>query len=101
MARISRKTRKRLHRLLDDSIDKCNRPKNIVKPHWFEQSFAKLYTHLECERHELYYELFEVFNFEAAEDEAYDNINLAIMILDKLRHDKKFTKAKIWSRPKL
>ena len=88
MARITDEERKRFHKILDDSIDKLNSPKNSKKIHWKHFSIFYLRKRGREEKQELK-EAFEkkMSNSEIL-SECYDNINFALMIADNLSREK-------------
>ena len=53
MARITNEERKRFHKIIDDSIDKLNIPKNANKIHWSKIEIPKLQKYINVENAEL------------------------------------------------
>jgi len=83
--RITEAERKRFHKIVDDSIDKMNSPKNRGKTHWKHCSVTFLRKRGREEKQELKEAL--EYNHVDTEilSECYDNINFAMMIADNLR----------------
>ena len=82
MNRVTPEERKRFHKILDDSIDKMNNPKNSGKEHWSTISEPKLQKLINIENAELEY---AVSFSEEIESENFDLINLNMMMVDNLR----------------
>ena len=84
MQRITEAERIRFHKIVDDSIDKLNSPKNKGKTHWKHHSIFYLRKRGREEKQELKEAL--EYNHVDTEilSECYDNINFALMISDNL-----------------
>lgn len=82
--RITEAERIRFHKILDDSMDKLNSPKNREKTHWKHCSIIYLRKRGKEEKQELKEAL--EYNHVDTEilSECYDNINFALMIADNL-----------------
>lgn len=84
MPRITEDERKRFHALLDQSIDKMNRPKNANKSHWWQLNTEYLFKMLAIEVAEL--DCAIVFSKQdGIAEECMDVINFAMMIFDNER----------------
>lgn len=92
MDRVTEEERARFHKIVDDSIDKMNSPKNSVKIHWSKHNIKHLQKMQMVESHELDLSVYESFNEEYTispiESECYDCINIPLMIIDNLRGNK-------------
>jgi len=92
MQRITGAERKRFHKILDDSLDKLNSPKNRNKKHWKYSEITELALRQKQECKELLDEVFrDKFvheNKSNIESEGYDNINFPLFIIDNLRGNK-------------
>ena len=84
MAQITDNERKRFHKIVDDSIDKLNSPKNSKKIHWKHFSIFYLRKRSKEEKQELKEALEENLTDMEILSECYDNINFALMIADNL-----------------
>ena len=82
MNRITPSERKRFHKILDDSIDKMESPKNANKIHWSKLYIMGLQKMINVENAEL--ELAVADNMDI-ETENKDLINLNLMMIDNLR----------------
>ena len=84
--RITEAERKRFHKILDDSIDKMNSPKNKDKQHWSLLSKWDLQKMINVENAEL--ELAVYYVGGDVETENKDLINFNLMMIDNLRGNK-------------
>jgi len=80
--RITPEERKRFHKILDDSIDKMNSPKNARKVHWSLLSNEELQKMINIENAEL--DLAVCLN-RYIETENFDLINYNMMMVDNMR----------------
>jgi len=80
--RITPEERKRFHKILDDSIDKMNSPKNAGKGHWSLLSNEELQKMINIENAEL--DLAVCLN-RYIETENFDLINYNMMMVDNMR----------------
>lgn len=89
MPRITPKETKRFTKIFNSSLAKLETPKNRLKPHWLTQHLHDLLLHKKDEMQELINSI--IFNLppEAIISEAYDNINLSLMIIDLLQQQAK------------
>ena len=89
MPRVTPEERERFHKILDDSIDKMNSPKNAEKDHWSKIHLEKLQKMISVEDKELELACYCILRGEAftqdVESENFDLINLNIMMVDNLR----------------
>lgn len=92
MERVTPEERARFHKILDESIDKMNSPKNAKKNHWSYLRIKTLQKMVNVENSELDLALESVINYykekRIIESENFDLINLNIMIIDNLRGNK-------------
>ncbi len=84
MNRITDNEKKRFHKILDDSIDKLNSPKNSKKIHWKHFSIFYLRKRGREEKQELKEALEQNLTDPEILSECYDNINFGLMIADNL-----------------
>ncbi len=84
-SRVTKEFRDKAHRLLDESLDKLNTPKNRMKEHWSSNSIEEL---RDLEIAELW-ELNHAINHDPTKikGELKDLINIALMIWDNLDID--------------
>ena len=80
--RITSEERKRFHKILDDSIDKMNSPKNAGKVHWSLLNNEELQKMINIENAEL--DLAVCLN-RYIETENFDLINYNMMMVDNMR----------------
>lgn len=85
--RITEAERKRFHKILDDSIDKMNSPKNMNKEHWEDIPIPSLQKMINVENAELDLAISIPFDPEGIETENYDLINLNMMMVDNIRNN--------------
>jgi len=85
MSRVTDEERNRFHKILDDSIDKMDSPKNVEKCHWSSIFNFELQKMIAIESAEL--DLAVLSNGDI-ETENFDLINLNIMMVDNLRNNK-------------
>lgn len=85
MNRITTEERERFHKILDDSIDKMNNPKNTGKDHWSGMLNEELQKMINIENAELELAVFSCKNIES---ENFDLINLNMMMIDNSRGNK-------------
>jgi len=85
MAEVTKEDAIRFHSYLDDAIAvKMNAPKNIVKQPWNWLSLEKLAKMQVIEANEE--ELAALYgDMDAVEKEAYDNLAIALFIIDNIR----------------
>lgn len=89
MPRITPAERERFHKILDDSIDKMDNPKNAGKEHWSLLDIEHLTLRQNDECNELKAEVFgNIPEPEKIESECYDNINFPMFIIDNLRENR-------------
>lgn len=89
MNRITDAERKRFHKILDDSIDKLNSPKNENKIHWSKLSIPKLQKYINIENAELECAVFDHSHFRPIiECEGFDIINYTLFMIDNIRSNK-------------
>lgn len=93
MERVSKEERARFHKILDDSIDKMNSPKNSKKCHWSTEAIGRLQKFVNTENAELeagvyLYHADPLHNGAVVETENFDLINLNMMMVDNLRGNK-------------
>ena len=89
MARITDDERKRFHKILDDSIDKLNTPKNANKGHWKDITIPKLQKCINVENAELDCSMVGFpYYLNKVEDEGYDIINYTLFLIDNIRSNK-------------
>lgn len=89
MNRITEAERKRFHKILDDSIDKLDSPKNADKTHWKYCDITYLTLRQNDECNELKKAVFSDISIkENIESECFDNINFPLFIIDNLRGNK-------------
>lgn len=86
MNRITAAERKRFHKILDDSIDKMNNPKNRDKKHWSTLDRWELQKMVNVENAELELAIYYISG--DIETECFDLINLNMMLTDNLRGNK-------------
>jgi hypothetical protein len=86
--RVTPKERQRFHKILDDSIDKMNSPKNANKMHWSTQTIQHLQKLSNIESAELDCAVFMGYFGKDIESENFDLINLNMMMVDNLRGNK-------------
>jgi hypothetical protein len=79
--RITQEERTNFHAILDQAIDKMNRPKNAQKPHWTEQERDELLSLLKIEVRELSHAM-KFKSLDDQNEELYDVINYAMMMAD-------------------
>jgi len=97
MGRITEEERIRFHKILDESIDKMNSPKNSEKCHWSVLNTFVLQKMINTENAELDLAVTE-WSFESIsqnpeyknhiESENFDLVNLNLMMVDNLRGNK-------------
>jgi len=85
MNRITEAERKRFHKILDDSIDKLDSPKNSEKTHWSEIGIHELTAFQNGECIELIGAVTLQKPQKNIESECFDNINFPLFIIDNLR----------------
>ena len=85
--RITKEERSRFHKIVDDSINKMNSPKNADKEHWSLLSTNKLERMINVESSELSLAISD-FNTDSVETECFDIINCSLFIADNLRGNK-------------
>lgn len=85
MNRITPEERKRFHKILDDSIDKMDSPKNAGKEHWSGMLNEELQKMINIENAELELAVYIGKNIET---ENFDLINLNMMMVDNQRGNK-------------
>ena len=88
MPRITNEERVRFHKILDDSIDKMNSPKNSGKIHWSKVHNRDIQKMINIENAELDYACFSNARPEEIESENFDLINLNMMMADNLRENR-------------
>ena len=89
MSRVTEAERIRFHKILDDSIDKLNSPKNVAKGHWKWISISVLQKMINVENAELDLALSSFSRSPSElETENYDLINLNMMMVDNIRNNK-------------
>lgn len=88
MDRITNKERTRFHKILDESIDKMNSPKNANKIHWKNLDISFLQKHINVENAELELAVHCVLLNRDIESENFDLINLNLMMIDNIRGNK-------------
>ncbi len=89
MARITDEERKRFHKIIDDSIDKLDNPKNVNKGHWSHVGIPKLQKCINVENAELDCAMVEFpYYLEKLEDEGFDIINYTLFLIDNIRSNK-------------
>lgn len=88
MNRITEAERIRFHKILDDSIDKLNSPKNTGKRHWSEIEIYELAALQNNECRELIGAVITQKGQNDIESECFDNINFPLFIIDNLRGNK-------------
>lgn len=87
MGRVSRKERRRFHKLLMECLDKLESEKNSEKPHWSTVDTRGLFNDLCGEILELNDELKKPeIDANLTVDECKDVINIALFIMDRY-HD--------------
>ena len=89
MNRITEAERKRFHKIVDDSIDKLNSPKNSTKIHWSKMSIPKLQKSINVENAELECSMVDYpYYLGGIENEIFDIINYSLFMSDNLRSNR-------------
>ena len=89
MQRVTEAERKRFHKIVDDSIDKLESPKNVDKEHWSKLSIPKLQKYINVENAELECAVFDHCHFRPIiECEGFDIINYSLFLIDNIRCNK-------------
>lgn len=86
--RITPEERARFHKIVDDSIDKMNSPKNRDKEHWKDYPDYILQQMINVENAELELAIIADLGLDSIKSENYDLINLNLMMIDNLRGNK-------------
>lgn len=89
MPRLKLRERIRFHIYLHKSLNKLNTKKNSFKPHWLTQQLLDLLLHKKLEMSELTEAIIYKHPTPSIISEANDNINLSLMIIDKLIKENK------------
>lgn len=87
--RITQEETKRFTTIFEASLAKLETPKNCLKPNWLTQDLYELLLHKKNEMQELINAIIFNHGTDAIISEAYDNINLSLMIIDNLQQTKK------------